>query len=63
MNIGGFSWMMITVVGVAILAIVLAYAKLRNRADAPPLGPTEAATRRVYEEEEEAHRGESDDVV
>ena len=62
MDLGGLSWTIITIVGVAILAIVLAYAALRNRAD-KPTGDTEAATRRVYEQEDEAHRGESDNVV
>lgn len=62
MDFGGLSWMMITVVGVAALAIVLAYAGLRNRTDAPSSVNTEAATRRGYDEEDEAHRGESDNV-
>jgi len=62
MDLGGLSWAMITIVGVAILAIVLAYAALRNRSERPT-ADTEAATRRVYEEEDEAHRGESDNVV
>ena len=63
MDLGGLSWITITVVGVAILAIVMAYAALRNKADAPPSAETEAATRKLYEEEEAAHHGESDDVV
>ncbi len=63
MDLGGLSWFTITVVGVAILGIVMAYAALRNKADSPPSADTEAATRRLYEEEDAAHHGESDDVV
>lgn len=62
MDLGGLGWTTITIAGVAILAIVLAYAALRNRAD-KTTADTEAATRRVYDEEDEAHRGESDNVV
>ena len=44
------------------LAVVIAWAALRNRASRPTVEDSEAATRRVYEEEEREHHGESDDV-
>jgi hypothetical protein len=37
-------------------------AALRNRASRSTVEHSEEATREVYEEEERAHRGESDDV-
>ena len=50
MDLGGLSWLSITVVGVAILAIVMAYAALRNKADSPPSIPRLHAPSRVWPE-------------
>ena len=62
MDFAGFSWSLVVVVGAVVLAAVIAFAALRNRADRKT-GDTDAATRRVYEEEEREHGGESDNVI
>ena len=62
MDAGGFNWTLITIVGAAVLAIVIAWVALRNRGSNSASADTEAATRRVYEDEERAHHGESDNV-
>jgi len=63
MDFAGFSWSLVIIVGAAVLAAVIAFAALRNRADAKTTSATDAATRRVYEEEDREHRGESDNVI
>ena len=62
MESGGFDWMLLTVVGALVLAAVIAYAALRNRAEPQQVEKSEEATRRVYEEEDRAHKGESDNM-
>ena len=62
MNFGGFSWALITIVGAIVLAVVIAWAMLRNRSSRSEIERSEEATRRNYAEEERAHHGESDDV-
>lgn len=62
MDFAGFSWSLMTIVGAAVLAIVIAWAVLRNRSSRSEIDRSEAATRHLYEEEERAHRGESDNV-
>ena len=62
MDFGGFNWAMLTIVGVVILAAVLIWASSRNRTSRGRAEDSEAATRRVYEEEDREHRGESDNV-
>ena len=62
MDEGGFQWTLLTIVGVVVLAVVIAWAALRNRTSRQDTEKTEEATRRVYEEEEREHRGEADDV-
>ena len=62
MDFGGFNWALMTIVGALVLAAVIAWAAMRNRTSQPRNEDTEAATRRVYEEEEREHHGESDDV-
>jgi len=57
----GLNWTSITIVGALLLAAVVALTAFRNKAGVKP-DNTEAATREVYEEEDRAHRGESDDV-
>jgi len=62
MDTGGISWGLQTIIGVSILAVVLLWALLRNRASGAQRDRTEAATRRLYEEEEAARHGEDDKV-
>ena len=56
MDLGALSWMSITVIGVALLAIVIAVAALRNRSSRQVIEKSEAATRDLYKEEDLAHR-------
>ena len=62
MEAAGTDWSLMAIIGVVIFAAVIAWAALRNRKEGPPKSTTEEATRRVYEEEDRAHRGESDNV-
>jgi len=62
MDSGGFNWTLITIVGAIVLAVVIAWAALRNRSSRSEIERSEEATRRVYEEEERVHHGESDNV-
>lgn len=62
MDMGGFSWTLLTIVGPIILLLVIAWALLRNRRSGAADVDSEEATRRVYEEEDRAHRHESDNV-
>lgn len=62
MDLGGFNWTLITIVGAAVLAAIIAWAALRNRSSRPRAEDSEEATRRLYEEEEREHHGESDNV-
>ena len=56
MDFGALNWMTITVIGVALLAIVIAVAALRNRSSREVIEKSEAATRDLYKEEDRAHR-------
>ena len=62
MDLGGLNWSMLTIVGAVVLAVAIAWAVLRNRTSGPPPGASEEATKRLYEEEDREHRGESDNV-
>ena len=62
MDIGGLNWALLTIVGVLILAGVMFWARASNKSSRSTDEDTEAATRRVYEEEEREHHGESDHV-
>lgn len=62
MDAGGFNWTLLTIVGPLVLLLVIAWAVLRSRRSNRRGTDTEAATRRVYEEEEREHHGESDNV-
>jgi mannose/fructose/N-acetylgalactosamine-specific phosphotransferase system component IIC len=59
MDFGAFNWMTITGIGVALLAIVIAIAALRNRSSRDVIEKSEAATRELYKEEDAAHRNDS----
>jgi len=56
MDAGGFNWTPLTIVGPALLAVVILWALLRNRASRGDIGRTEEGTRRVYEQEEAERR-------
>ena len=56
MDLGALSWVTITVIGVALLAIVIAVAALRNRSSRELVEKSEAATRELYKEEDRVHR-------
>ena len=62
MDFGGFNLALISIVGVLVLAGVILWASMRSRSTRPDDADTEAATRRVYDEEEREHHGESDNV-
>jgi hypothetical protein len=56
MDGGGFDWTLLTIVGPALLAVVILWALLRNRASRVDRGRTEEATRDLYREEEAERR-------
>ena len=60
MNFGALNWMTLTVIGVALLAIVIAIAALRNRSSKAVIEKSEAATRDLYKEEDRVHRDDGD---
>ena len=62
MDFAGFNWSLMTIGGPIGLAVDIAWAALRNRSSRLEIARSEEATRRNYEEEDRAHRGESDDV-
>lgn len=59
MDFGAINWMILTVIGVALLGIVIAVAALRNRSSKELIEKSEAATRDLYKEEDRAHRNDS----
>ncbi len=59
MDLGGFSWALLTIVGVAVLAGVLLFASSRNKVSRRTEEESEAATQRLYQEEDRDHRGET----
>ena len=64
MDVGGVSWFVIDVIAVALLVIVLAWALLRNRrAKKRDINRTEAATDRLYKEEDAARDPIDDGTV
>jgi hypothetical protein len=62
MDFGGFNWILLDIVGPAILLAVIAWALLRNRRSRRSDAESEAATRRLYDEEERDRASESDGV-
>ena len=62
MDFGGFNWVLIGIVGVIVLAAAIIWAALRNRSSRSSIEESEEATRRVYEQEDRDHKGESDYV-
>lgn len=64
MDMGGLNWAIITIVGAALLAIVLFWAMARNKsARDTEMDRTEAATRNLYREEDQARDRMDDGVV
>jgi nitrogen fixation-related uncharacterized protein len=62
MDLGGANWAILNIVGPLLLAAVLLWVLLRSRRSRPTDDRTEEATRRLYDEEDAAHRGEDDRV-
>ena len=62
MDAGGFNWSLLNIVGPILLLVVIAWAMLRNRKSKGSVEDSEAATHRLYDEEDQEHRGESDNV-
>ena len=62
MDAGGFNWSLLTILGASVLAVVIAWAALRNRASSGRAEDSDAATRRNYDAEDAEHKGESDNV-
>lgn len=60
MDFSGLSWVTITVIGAAFLALVIAIAAMRNRVSNETEARSETATRELYKEEDRAHQDESD---
>ena len=62
MDLGGFGWGLQTIIGGLLLAGVIAWAALRNRATTTrrDVEQSEGATRELYREEETRRREESD---
>jgi hypothetical protein len=62
-DLGGMSWVTITVIGVALLAVVIAIAALRNRSSKEIVDKSEQATRDLYKEEDRIHRDDGNGSV
>ena len=61
MDQGGFDWTLLTIIGPAVLALVILYALLRNRSSSrASRDRTEQATHRLYQEEEAERRRRGD---
>jgi mannose/fructose/N-acetylgalactosamine-specific phosphotransferase system component IIC len=56
MDFGALNWFTLTVIGVALLAIAIAVAMIRNRSSRQVIDESEAATRDLYAEEDRAHQ-------
>ncbi len=62
MDTGGIGWGLQTIIGAAILVVVLLWAVLRNRRARGDRDRTERSTRDLYREEEAARDHEDDRV-
>ena len=62
MDSGGFDSTLLIVFGALALIALIIFAALRNRSSHQPVEKSEEATRRLYEAEDRAHKGESDNV-
>ena len=61
MDLGGFSWTLLTIIGPLLLAVVIVIAVLRNRVSKDVADRSERATRDLYREEDRAHRDDDDE--
>ncbi len=61
MDLGGFNWTLITIIGPLLLALVIIVAVLRNRVSKDVAEKSERATRDLYREENRAHRDDDDE--
>lgn len=60
MDLGGFNWAIINIVGPLLLALVILYALLKNRKSSKKeIERTEDATRDLYKKEDAAHRDDN----
>jgi hypothetical protein len=59
MDFSGLNWVTITVIGTVLLALVIAFAAMRNRVSRGTAERSEAATRELYKEEDRAHADDS----
>jgi hypothetical protein len=62
MDLGGFNWGVMTIVGPLLLAAALLWAWLRNRKQRIDIGRSERATREVYDESERVRRTGDEDA-
>ncbi|SFS11268.1 hypothetical protein SAMN05192580_3555 [Sphingomonas jatrophae] len=62
MEAGGFQWSLLTILGPILLAAVLLWALVRNRAQKGGKGRTEAATRDLYEAQDRQDKAEANKV-
>jgi hypothetical protein len=62
MDLAGFNWSIMTIVGPILLALVLLWVLLRSRTERVDPDRTERATHDVYDEEEAARRDEDGDA-
>jgi hypothetical protein len=61
MDLSGFGTLLMVIVGPLLLALVIAWAVLRNRQSRTARGVTEAGTRRLYAQEDRRRRSGTDD--
>ncbi|HEY0412402.1 MAG TPA: hypothetical protein VGD66_04600 [Allosphingosinicella sp.] len=61
MDLGGFNWTILDIVGPLLLLAVLAWAFVRNRRSRRSLDETERGARDVYDRSEEVRRSGEDD--
>ncbi|HEX8527593.1 hypothetical protein [Allosphingosinicella sp.] len=52
MDSGGINWSLLTIIGPALLAMVILWALIRNRASRRTKEESEQGTRRLYQQEE-----------
>lgn len=61
MDLGGFNWTLLTIIGPLLLALVIVVAVLRNRVSRDVEQKSERATRDLYREEDRAHDDDDDE--
>ena len=61
MDLGGFNWTLLTIIGPLVLAVAIIVALLRNRVSRDVADKSERATRDLYREEDRVHRDDDDE--